>query len=97
METRATDSTAVMRDHTTSSTIEKLRFGRQARGDNPDRSRLWAQLGVKYEDRSVGHRKIELGGEKLSSRHRKVADDHHLHRAINISLSLSNNFSLFLL
>ncbi|KAH7852931.1 hypothetical protein Vadar_031132 [Vaccinium darrowii] len=86
METRATDSTAVTRDHKTSSTIDEfMRLCGDQRGENTDRP--WDQLGgVKYEDTSLaGHQKIEIGGEKLnSSSHRKA-----VHKGISLSLDIS--------
>ena len=78
-----------MRDHTTSSTIEEVRrFCGAHLGENPEMPRLWGQIGVKYEERSLGQREIETGGVKLRSRHRKDAADHH---HADISLSLSNS------
>ncbi|KAA8536725.1 hypothetical protein F0562_029203 [Nyssa sinensis] len=73
METKATDSKAVMTGHKTLSTIEKSRSGHQPLrfrgfhpGVNPDRPILLqveppgVQLGVKNELKSLGHRKIEV-------------------------------------
>ena len=93
IETKATDSTAVMRDHTTSSTIEEWRrFCGAQLGENTELPKLWGQIGVKYEERSLGQREIETGGEKLRSSHRK-ADDDHLDADISLTISLSLSLS----
>lgn len=47
-----------------------------------------AQIGEKHEEISLGHRKTEVGSEKLMSIHRKADDDDHLQLDI---LSLSRN------
>ncbi|KAG5548976.1 hypothetical protein RHGRI_014376 [Rhododendron griersonianum] len=85
METNATDSTAVTRDHTTSSTIDEFMrlYGDHLGEENADRP--WDQFGgVRYEETSLaGQRKIEVvGGEKLSSSsHRKA-----VHEGISLSV-----------
>ncbi|CAA2986021.1 Hypothetical predicted protein [Olea europaea subsp. europaea] len=85
-ETRATDSMAEIKDQMTVSTMgkEKSTSGHRTSAANRRgskllkllRLRLLLQLGVKYEANSLGHRKNDVGSEKLTSSHRKAdADD----------------------
>ncbi|KAF3431700.1 hypothetical protein FNV43_RR26432 [Rhamnella rubrinervis] len=59
METKATDSTAVIRDHTTSSTIDVLSASLR-RSSLPQFQLIprWSHIGDRYEETISGHRNI---------------------------------------
>ncbi|CAI9764572.1 unnamed protein product [Fraxinus pennsylvanica] len=87
-DTRATDSMAEIKDQMTVSTMgkEKSRSGHRTSAANRRgskllkllRLRLLLQLSVKYEVNNLGHRKKDVGREKLTSSHRKADVDDHL-------------------